>query len=469
VADAALGHIETLVEKHPEIGWKLEGAKFKITNGADTDTSNDIFVIDPGHWVRAAPAKDVNLAAMKIINQRGLGKVRLVQFENKQWQLQVDGKPFVVRGITYAPTPVGQHINDYGNRWMFDDSDENGKPDAPYDAWVDTNRNGRQDDDEPAIGDFELLRRMNCNAIRIYRNSNLAEYDPGEFNKDVMRDLTQKYGIRIVMGDFLGAYTKGSGATWEEGTDYTNPVQLENMKRVVKAYVEDHRAEPYVLMWLLGNENLMPADFSGVNATRTKASRQVAAYLKFVDEVAQMIHQLDPDHPVAVGNLDLVNLDDYATYAPNVDIFGANAYRGMEGFGTLWKKVSEAYDRPVLITEYGCDAYDSRKNAEDEKTQALYHAAAWEDIARHVAGGPYEGNAIGGMIFEYLDEWWKSPSGALDAHDTSKDTAMAVPDGWSSEEWDGIMSQGDGGDSPFLRVPRQAYELYRDKLWAGAK
>ena len=45
---------------------------------------------------------------------------------------------------------------------------------------------------------------------------------------------------------------------------------------------------------------------------------------------------------------------------------------------------------------------------------------------------------------------------------------MAFPDGWSSEEWFGIFSQGDGEQSPFLRQPREAYFLYRDKLWGGS-
>jgi hypothetical protein len=42
---------------------------------------------------------------------------------------------------------------------------------------------------------------------------------------------------------------------------------------------------------------------------------------------------------------------------------------------------------------------------------------------------------------------------------------MAFPDGWASEEWYGLMSLGDGTNSPFMRQRRQVYELYRDKLW----
>jgi beta-glucuronidase len=202
-----------------------------------------------------------------------------------------------------------------------------------------------------------------------------------------------------------------------------------------------------------------------VNATRTQASRQVKAYLEFVNEVAEMIHQLDPEHPVAVGNLEIVGLPDYARFAPAVDIMGINSYRGSFGFGDHWKKVREDFDRPVLITEYGCDAYDVRVPAENGAAQAAYHRGCWDDIVVHMAGGLAEGNALGGVVYEYVDEWWKSPRGSWSVHDTAKDNPMAYPDGWANEEWLGIVSQGDGSRSPFLREPRAAYFLYKDVLW----
>lgn len=485
VADQALSRIDTILTRNPEIGYRLDGAKFKVKNGGDTDLSNDEFVIDPGHWVKSnAVPKETNLKKLKVLQQRGYGKVKLVQYENKHWQLLMNGKNFVVKGITYHPVPIGQHISSYGNKWMFADADENGVLDAPYESWVDVNKNGKQDANEPPVGDFRLMADMGVNAIRLYRmgdeNSEtidgeaaargaVVEYDPGEFNKDVLRDLYNRYGISMIMGDFLGAYTVGSGASWDAGTDYTDPVQLENMRMVLTNFVKDHRHEPYVLMWVLGNENLMPASYAGVNATRTQASVQVEAYLKFVNEMAELIHQLDPDHPVAVGNLDLLNLEDHAKYAPAVDIFGANLYRGTMGFGNTWKKIQDTVNRPLLITEFGCDAYDSKTKSENQKAQAAYHKGNWEDVELHLAGTPSEGNAIGGIAFEFIDEWWKSLRGGWDFHDFETDSAMAFPDGWSSEEWFGLVSMGDGSSGSLMRQLRLAYTLYKDKLWGAKK
>jgi hypothetical protein len=468
VAGDALGQIESLTTRYPDLGWKLDGAKFNVENGHDTDLNNDIVTVDPGKWIRYSPSAKVDLSKLKTISQRGLGKVRLAQYENGHWQLLVRNKPFVVHAVTYHPIPIGESLGEYGHRWMTDDSDDNGRPDAPYDTFVDKNDNGTQDADEKAVGDFQLMKEMGVNAIRLYHGPKEGEYDPASLNKKVLRDLHDKYGISVIMGDFLGAYTVGSGASWDEGTDYTDPVQLENMRRVVRALVLDHRSEPYVLMWLLGNENLMPADYSGVNATRTKAAAQVDAYLKFVNEIAEMIHQLDPEHPVAVGNLALEQLERHRDLAPAVDIFGANLYLGATGFGRSWKRVRESFDRPLLITEYGCDAWNTRTDKEDEKAQADYHEGNWEDIRLHLGGGPADGNAIGGIVFEFLDEWWKSQTGSWDSHDNVDDSPMAFPDGWSSEEYLGLVSLGEG-KSPFLRRPRKAYYLYKEKLWKAAK
>ncbi len=462
----ALNRIEDITKHHPEIPYELEGAILEVKNGEDVDLKNDEFEIDPGRWVKKKAAAATDLSTLKVINQRGYGTVQLKQYENRHWQMTVDGRPFVVHGVTYNPTVVGRDIaNLQGNHWMFEDEDENGRPDAPYDAWVDKNGNNRQDPGEASVGDFRLMKEMGVNTIRLYRGAQAADYNPKEFNKDVLRDLYKTYGIRVAFGDFIGAYTIGSGADWNNGTDYTDPVQLERMRRLVKEFVNDHKSEDYVLMWVLGNENLMKGDYSGVNATRTQASKQVEAFLRFVNEIAEMIHQIDPDHPVAVGNFGLSSLREHGQYAPAVDIFGANLYSGSTGFGNTWKKVTREFDRPVLITEYGCDAWNSKTHKEDEAAQARYHQGNWDDIRLNLGGGSGEGNSVGGILFEYLDEWWKSTSGAWDVHDDSDDSPMAFPDGWSSEEYLGIVSQGNGGRSPFLRKPRKAYLLYRDELW----
>ncbi len=472
VAPASLAAIHRLCNAYPQLGFQLEGASWSIRNGDDTNLGNDDVAMQPGRFVKkdlAARLKSLpDLAALPVAKRRGSGKVQAVQFANGHWQLRVDGKPFVVRGVSYGPTEIGyspDNSEDFGSRWQFTDKNGNGKIDAAYDAWVDRNGNGSQDADEPAVGDFQLLKDMGCNAIRFFVPTTRDNtYDPSRVNKPLLRELHDRYGVYVIACDFLGAYTIGSGASWQEGTDYTNPEQRARMKEIVRQKVLDLRGESFLLMWLLGNENGLPPDYTGVNATRTNAGKETRAWAEFLNEVAQMIHELDPDHPVAVGNLGTGLIEFYNRYAPAIDILGMNAYMGLGGFGNIWNDAKREFDRPVMITEYGCDAYAEGKGP-DEAAQAKYHAGCLRDIVLNQAGGELAGNSIGGIAFEYLDEWWK-------ANDNPKtQTAKAqgdapFPDGRSHEEWFGIVSQGSGQNSPFERSLRKTFYLYQS-VWSG--
>ena len=72
------------------------------------------------------------------------------------------------------------------------------------------------------------------------------------------------------------------------------------------------------------------------------------------------------------------------------------------------------------------------------------------------------GNALGGVVFEWLDEWWKAYEPWI--HDTKGVWKGPFPDGFMHEEWFGICGQGDGKLSPFLRQLSKSYYTYQ-KLW----
>jgi hypothetical protein len=361
----------------------------------------------------------------------------------------VDGKPYVIKGITYAAVKVGQSPDDGSLKsWMEYDYNNNGKCDGPYDAFLDANHNNKQDSNEPAIGDFELMKKMNVNTIRLY-------HQPFAIKKELLRELYKKTGIRVIMGDFLGKYALGSGASWFEGTDYESPEHQKAMLESVKQMVSEHKDEPYLLMWLLGNEN--------VYGVACNADKKPDAFFKFANEAAKLIKSLDPDHPVAIASGDTLFLDSFAKYAPEVDVFGANVYRGDSGFGSYWENIKRLVDRPAFVTEYGCAAYVYCYTPEEsEEAQADYLGASWRDIRANMAFGKGSGNAIGGVLFEYLDEWWKGYEPAI--HDTKGLWVGPFPDGFMHEEWLGVAGQGDGKSSPFLRQLRKSYYSYQ-KLW----
>ena len=381
--------------------------------------------------------------------------VRIVKTSKNVWKMLVNNKPYFIKGLEYSADIVGKGGPE-PNSWMWCDINHNGKADGPYDSWVDLNRNNFQDDIEYAVGDFALMKAMGCNTIRIYHGTNI--------NKDVLRDLYKNYGIMVIIGNYLGAYTRGSEAQWSSGTDYLDKTQRHNMLKDVINMVEEHKDEPYVLMWMLGNENDSPGSTLNSTKTNTNAPKYPEEYAKFVEEVCKEINKIDPNHPVGVCNATTKFLKYYAQYSPSIDVFGINQYTGPYGFGTLWNRVKKELNKPVLITEYGCDAYNSKKNTTCEQYQAEYHRTAWKDIENNGYWGSGAGNSIGGIVYCWLDKWWLA--GSVKEHDTILGAWRgATIDGFFNDEWLGICAQGKGNHSPFMRQLRNVYYLYQQELW----
>ncbi len=453
VGSAALAKINFILRENQQFGYKLEGAQIRIINGFDNDVSNDVAITNPGKFIKVnfldkfKPKPSIDLLSIK--RRLGKGKVHLLQYETGDWRLIVDNEIYVIKGVTYAPTKVGQSPdNGTLKNWMEEDYDQNGKADGPYDAFVDKNRNNIQGKDEPNVGDYTLMKEMGVNTIRLYHH-------PAKLDKEILRDLYETYGIRVIIGDFLGKYAIGSGAAWNPGTDYNNPEQKKMMMDSVRNMVTEFKDEPFVLFWLLGNEN--------VYGYACNADKEPDAFFKFANDVALMIKSIDSEHPVAICSGDILYLDKFGKDCPDIDIFGTNAYRGDYGFGALWQQVKVEADKPVFITEFGCPAYAEGKSVdEQEALQAAYHHAAWQDIRENMVFGGGAGNSIGGVAFEWLDEWWKAYEPSV--HDTKGLWVGPFPDGFMHEEWLGICGQGDGKLSPFLRQLRKAYFMYK-KLW----
>ncbi|MBI4597240.1 MAG: hypothetical protein HY737_02420 [Candidatus Omnitrophica bacterium] len=466
VGKVARDKIIAICRLHPELGMRLEDSRVVIEHGFDNDIANDVIRPSPGRMVNVVPEEvnppAVDVSSLPKMREMGKGRVRLVQYQNAHWQLLVDGKPYLVRGLTYKPSAVGETPDEGSIKdWMKADRNANGTLDV-FEAFVDTNRNDRQDPEEPTVGDFQLIRAMGVNTLRFYH----TDSDP-KTAKPLLRRLAQQHGFMVMMGDFVGMYTVGSGAKWEDGTNYLDATQRQRMFESVKRMVREYQDEPYVLMWVLGNEN----NYGGVHGIVGgvgNAGKYPKEYYGFINELAAWIHKEDPNRPVALGNGDNMFLDVIAQAAPAIDIFGANSYRGWHGFGrSMFEEVARVLGKPLLITEYGCPAFQTAQPRETaERDQALYHLGNWVDIADNVAGRGV-GNAIGGVAFEWVDEWWKAgqpPRFSPTIQETHPNWAGPYPGGWNFEEWYGLTGQGDGAQSPFLRQLRASYRLY-SALW----
>ena len=126
------------------------------------------------------------------------------------------------------------------------------------------------------------------------------------------------------------------------GFDYSNEDAVRRQRELIRQIVLAHKDHPALLAWAIGNE---------LEIYTTPAQRVLL--WQEVDRVAQMIHRLDPNHPVItpVGDAYRSILHELNTYAPHLDAVGLNSYADML---TLPEDiVRQGWRRPYLVTEFG--------------------------------------------------------------------------------------------------------------------
>ncbi|MBI4981731.1 MAG: hypothetical protein HZC15_01065 [Candidatus Omnitrophica bacterium] len=373
-----------------------------------------------------------------------LPKVFIKNLKNNHYQLIVNNKPFIVKGVCYNPVPIGQSHD--------------------YDWWSDPNK--------PWLVDGKLMQEMGVNTVRIYK----AGDDPQKV-KQVIRDLYEKFGIRTILGHWLGF--------WEYPCPlYGDKVFEDKIRKEVLEMVNLYKDEPGVLMWILGNENNYSClgqinrwstdEIDKESDPQKQKAMRYKIYYSFVNSIANEIHKTDTQHPVALGNGELIGLDYAKEYCPDVDLVACIIYRG-KTFGNLFKSLKMTFDKPVLLAEFGADCYDAYQKSENQNMQAFFLESQWRQIYDNLANNKEgEGNCLGGTIFEWTDEWWKNnESDALTwgIHDTGSNWSngsyyfdIKAPNNKNmNEEWFGIVALSEEmQDGLNKRVPRKAYYVVRE-------
>src|SRR5580658_2948865 len=126
------------------------------------------------------------------------------------------------------------------------------------------------------------------------------------------------------------------------GFDYGDRAAVNRQRDQLRALVEQYKSRPAVLAWALGNE---------LEIGTTAGQR--AVLWREVDEVARMIHGIDPDHPVitVIGGQYKAMLHELNQYCPSLDAVGLNSYADML---TLPEDIRrEGWTRPYWVTEFG--------------------------------------------------------------------------------------------------------------------
>ncbi|MBN2190459.1 MAG: hypothetical protein JW728_04515 [Candidatus Aureabacteria bacterium] len=357
-----------------------------------------------------------------------------IETKNERSGMIVNNNPFFIKGLCYSPIPVGQ--------------------DGSYDFYRDPNR--------PWTIDGPMMENMGVNTIRLYKPSPFPEA-----TKQVIRYFYKKHGIMSIMGHYLGLWNS---------PNYGDKEFTDAIKTDVIAMVKEYKDEPGILFWLLGNETNISFGYEEINPWSTPEideiknpyERRIAKaklFYSFVNDIAKAIKEIDPNHPVALGNSDSTFLEIAKDVTPDIDLVASNVYRG-KTFGNFFRQVKLKYDKPVAVVEFGCDAYDAHKANEDQDTQALFISSQIKDLIENSYYGTGIGNCLGGCVFEWTDEWWKYNDGGYDTQDETGSWSkgeyykdIEAPGNMNmNEEWWGINSLSDKNELGVeKRIPRKIY------------
>lgn len=356
-------------------------------------------------------------------------------------QILVNGKPFFVKGMNWDYFPIGTNYS--------------------YSFW-------NQSDEfiQTALQEeMGLLKNMGVNSIRVYTGipNKWIEY------------IYSNFGIYTMLNHSFGRYGLTIDGVWKPNTNYGDKKTQELLLQEVKELAESYKNTPGLLLFLLGNENNYGLFWEGaetedIPVKDRKSTQKAESMYKLFNEAARTMKSIDSNHPIAICNGDLLFLDIIARDCPDIDIFGTNVYRGIS-FTDLYDRVKNEYGKPVLLTEFGSDAFNALSNTEDQNMQAQFLKGNWKEIYENAHGAGKAGNSIGGYTFQFSDGWWKfGQTKNLDVHDQNASWSnggyyfdYSPNENNMNEEWFGICAKGPTNEKGFYQLyPRAAYYLLKD-------
>ncbi|MFK7782987.1 glycosidase [Psychroserpens sp.] len=374
-------------------------------------------------------------------------KVTIVSNDDGK-KLVVNGKDFMINGINWDYVPIGTDVT---NANFYEQTDEIIK------AGLDN--------------EMGLLQNMNVNVVRQYVGV------PAKW----VTYIYEKYGIYTLLNHQFGRYGLTLDGVWTPVTDYSEKKTQDLLVSEMIQLVKDYKDVPGILMYMMGNENnyglfwqgAETEDFpEGEEQKRAVGENRGRPMYKLMNEVAKKIKAMDSNHPVAICNGDVLFIDIIAEECKDVDVYGANTYRG-ESFGDFFKVVNDQLDMALMFTEFGADAYNALSDEEDQYWQAYYNLLNWKEIYENAAGLGKVGNSIGGFTFQFSDGWWKLGFDDRENADTHETGASWSNGGYyhdtkngsnnMNEEWFGICAKGPTNERGLYDLyPRASYYTLKD-------
>lgn len=327
-------------------------------------------------------------------------------------QLQIDGQPFIMKGICYSPVRKGGIY-----------------PDGLI-------TNNPTDDDLTVIEkDFQMMHAAGINTIRTY----VPMVDPR------ILDLLTKYKLRTivpVLNNHLTTFAQ------------------------VNATILALKDHPSTLIWEVGNE--WNYNFFYSQTASNPAGIGLDQSVVLLKNAAQYIRALDATHPIStvIGDLPIDTQFwsslNFRAIDVGIDLYGINVYAGLT-FGDRLDRWVHTSTKPLYISEFGADAYNMNlgptdpltgnlMGAEDDASQAFAVDCLVKQVLSNLSALDSKHVLVGSNLFEWNDEWWKPDNTNPNSHvDTGVPSPGCgpYPDDVFNEKWFGILD--------IDRNPRAAY------------
>jgi beta-galactosidase/beta-glucuronidase len=187
-----------------------------------------------------------------------------------------------------------------------------------------------------SIVDMSLLHKVKesgGNSIRLYDT-----YGAGP-----VLDSAQKLGLTVTLG------LRVRQARME--LDYSDKAAVARQYEELKKEVLRYKDHPALLMWAVGNETTLfiPSRYTNFFAIRRT--------LKAVDDLAAMVHEVDPNHPttmiLASVSEPLIRMTNMV--CRNIDLLSFNIFSPLKQY--LAKIPYCGWRGPYLVTEFGAKGY----------------------------------------------------------------------------------------------------------------
>ncbi|MEW4922326.1 glycoside hydrolase family 2 TIM barrel-domain containing protein [Algibacter sp. 2305UL17-15] len=369
----------------------------------------------------------------------------VVQSNSDGMFLTVNGEKMMINGMNWDYFPIGTNYN--------------------YSLWK------QSDDIIKAALDAEmgLLKNMGVNTIRQYTG----------VQPKWIKYIYENYGIYTMLNHSFGRYGLTLNGAWVAVTDYRDPATQELLLSEVTEMAETYKNTPGLLLFLLGNENNYGLFWAGAETEdfpdeedkkREVGEKRGRPMYKLMNDAVLKMKAIDSNHPMAICNGDFLFADIVAEECKDIDIYGVNMYRG-KSFGDAFERAKNELNKPILFTEFGCDAFNAITNKEDQRMQAFFMVENWKEIYQNAAGLGKAENSLGGFTFQFSDGWWKyGQTKNLDVHDNNASWAnggyyldLEPGENNMNEEWFGICAKGPTNDRGLYDLyPRAAYYALKE-------